>query len=68
MGGNCRAGTGSLVAECLNAHWFLVLADARGKVEDWRKDYSDYRPHREIGDVLPAAFKAAGSATDPLPK
>ena len=24
-------------AECLNAHWFLSLADAREKREDWRK-------------------------------
>jgi len=23
----------------LNAHWFLTLADAREKMEDWRKYY-----------------------------
>ncbi len=23
--------------ECLNAHWFLTLADAAEKLEDWRK-------------------------------
>ncbi|EHH13532.1 putative insertion sequence transposase protein [Mesorhizobium amorphae CCNWGS0123] len=24
-------------AECLNAHWFLTLADAAEKLEDWRR-------------------------------
>ncbi len=24
--------------ECLNAHWFMTLADAREKLEDWRRD------------------------------
>jgi transposase InsO family protein len=24
-------------AECLNAHWFMSLADAQKKLEDWRK-------------------------------
>jgi putative transposase len=32
-------------AECLNAHWFLSLADARQKMEDWRKYYNEERPH-----------------------
>jgi putative transposase len=26
--------------EALNAHWFLGLADAREKMEDWRKYYT----------------------------
>ena len=32
-----EAFNGRLRAECLNAHWFLTLADARKKLEDWRK-------------------------------
>jgi putative transposase len=32
-----EAFNGRLRAECLNAHWFLTLADAREKLEDWRK-------------------------------
>lgn len=32
-------------AECMNAHWFLNLADAREKSEAWRNDYNDVRPH-----------------------
>ena len=32
-----EAFNGRFRAECLNAHWFLSLADAREKMEDWRK-------------------------------
>lgn len=30
--------------ECLNAHWFLSLADARRKIEVWREYYNEARP------------------------
>ena len=40
-------------AECLNAHWFLSLADAREKMEDWRKYYNEERPHGAIGHMPP---------------
>jgi transposase InsO family protein len=29
---------------CLNAHWFLTLADAQEKMEDWRNYYNEERP------------------------
>ena len=29
---------GKFRAECLNAHWFMSLDDARSKMEDWRRD------------------------------
>lgn len=29
---------GKFRAECLNAHWFLGLEDAREKLEAWRRD------------------------------
>ena len=38
-----------LRAECLNAHWFMSLADAREKLEDRRRDYNEVRPHSAIG-------------------
>ena len=34
----------ALPGGCLNAHWFLSLADAQKKVEDWRRYYSEERP------------------------
>ena len=40
---------GRLRDECLNAHWFLSLADARTKIEAWRRDYNESRPHTSLG-------------------
>ena len=45
-----------LRAECLNAHWFLSLADAAEKLEVWRRDYNEQRPHSAIGNKVPAAL------------
>ncbi|MDA0652717.1 MAG: IS3 family transposase, partial [Proteobacteria bacterium] len=36
-----EAFNGRLRAECLNAHWFLSLADAAEKLETWRRDYNE---------------------------
>lgn len=47
---------GKFRAECLNAHWFLTLDDARAKMEEWRKDYNNVRPHSAIGNKPPAAL------------
>lgn len=42
--------------ECLNQHWFLSLADARGTIEAWREDYNTIRPHSALGNQSPHAF------------
>ena len=42
--------------ECLNEHWFLTLDDARQKIEAWRRDYNENRPHSSLGNVAPAEF------------
>ncbi len=47
---------GRLRDECLNAHVFLPLADARDKIEAWRKDYTEQRPHGPLGQITPAEF------------
>ena len=39
--------------ECLNQRWFLDLDDARTKIELWRQDYNDVRPHSAIGERTP---------------
>ncbi len=36
--------------ECLGQHWFLDLDDAREKIEEWRTEYNEVRPHSAIGD------------------
>ncbi len=41
---------GRLREECLNAHWFLSLDDARAKIEAWRQFYNESRPHSALGD------------------
>lgn len=40
-------------AEWLNAHWFLSLADAAGKLEYLRKDYNEHRVHGAIDNKVP---------------
>src|SRR5262249_29520661 len=44
---------GKFRAECLNAHWFMSLDDARRKCEAWRRDYNEERPHSAIGNKAP---------------
>jgi putative transposase len=44
---------GKFRAECLNAHWFMSLDDARRKCEAWRRDYNEQRPHSSIGNKAP---------------
>lgn len=49
--------------ECLNQHWFLSLEDAQEKVECWRQDYNEYRPHSSLGNRTPEEFAASVAAT-----
>ena len=41
---------GKFRAECLNAHWFMSLDDARRKCEAW----AEGRPRRAIGNKAPS--------------
>jgi putative transposase len=65
--GFIEAFNSKLRAECLNAHWFLTLADAREKLEHWRRDYNEVRPHSAIGYNVPIAIHNPGDATSPSP-
>jgi len=60
-----EAFNGRLRAECLNAHWFLTLADAREKLEDWRKYYNEARPHGAIGNKRPVSLMTPFGAASP---
>lgn len=44
--------------ECLNASWFLSMADARTRINDWRTDYNENRPHSSLRNLTPNAFAA----------
>ena len=47
---------GRLRDECLNANWFTSLSDARRKIEAWRVDYNQERPHSSLEYMAPAEF------------
>ena len=52
---------GRLRDECLNAHWFMSLADARAKIEAWRRYYNESRPHTSLGWMTPVEYAAAAA-------
>ena len=54
-----------LRSECLNAHWFMGLADTAEKLEAWRRDYNEERPHSAIGNNVPAALMKLPDASSP---
>ncbi|RVC79967.1 transposase, partial [Mesorhizobium sp. M2A.F.Ca.ET.046.02.1.1] len=56
---------GRFRAECLNAHWFLTLADAAEKLEDWRRYYNEVRPHGAIGHKVPISLLTPDGAASP---
>lgn len=60
-----EAFNGRLRAECLNAHWFLSLADATEKLEAWRRDYSEERLYGAIWNNVPAALIESAHAASP---
>ena len=47
--GTCRR-------ECLNAHVFTTVEDARAKIHAWRHEYNEARPHSALGRRPPAHF------------
>jgi putative transposase len=56
---------GKFRAECLNAHWFMSLEDARQKMEDWRREYNEQRPHSAIGNRRPIELLNRSAVAQP---
>jgi putative transposase len=56
---------GRLRDECLNVQVFFALADVREKLELWRQDYNQVRPHSSLHDHPPAVFAQQWQATAP---
>lgn len=48
---------GSFRDECLNVNWFLSLEDAREKIESWRQDYNECRPHSALDGMTPMEYR-----------
>ena len=42
----------------MNEHWFMSLAEARRKIEVWRRDYNQVRPHSALAYQTPEEFAA----------
>lgn len=47
---------GSFRDECLDVHWFLSLEDATAKIEAWRTEYNELRPHSSLANKTPKEF------------
>ncbi len=52
----CEAFNGRVRAECLNVSWFLSMTDAIDRIEEWKKHYSNDRPHTSLGNLTPNEF------------
>ena len=57
---------GTLRAECLDAHWFTSLGEAKQIIEAWRREYNESRPHRALGERTPIEFAAQVGASPHL--
>jgi putative transposase len=47
---------GRLRDECLNVHQFLSIHDAKAKIEAWRVDDNQRRPHGPLGHLTPDEY------------
>jgi len=56
---------GRLRDECLNAHVFTSIEDARQKIEAWGADYNEHRPHSSLGHLTPREFIRRGRDNPP---
>ena len=51
---------GRLRDECLNVRQFASIADAQAKIQAWRVDYNQRRPHGSLGHLTPSEFAQFG--------
>ena len=58
---------GSFRDECLNVNWFLSMEDARTKIEAWRREYNEFRPHSSLGEKTPEQFLGSGDWVPRVP-
>jgi putative transposase len=57
---------GTFRAECLDAHWFTSLTEAKQIIEAWRREYNESRPHRALGERTPNEFAGQVGASPHL--
>ena len=54
--GHVESFNGRMRDECLNPNWFRNLADARGKIGSWQREYNCERPHSSLDYRTPREF------------
>jgi putative transposase len=54
--GHIESFNGRMRDECLNQNWFVDVADAKEKIELWRNDYNEVRPHSSLGYLTPMEY------------
>jgi putative transposase len=54
--GHIESFNGKLRDECLNANWFTNLHDAQRRIELWRRDYNEVRPHSSLNYLTPIEY------------
>lgn len=47
---------GKFRAQCLNQHWFQTIEEAKILIEQWRKEYNNFRPHSSLNGLTPEEF------------
>lgn len=61
--GHIESFNGRLRDECLNLHAFTSIENVRQKLEAWRIDYNERRPHGSLGDLTPIEFVKQGQTS-----
>jgi putative transposase len=62
--GLCESFDGRLRDECLNVHEFGSINQTRQRIEAWRIDYNDPRPHGALGHLTPSEYARSDQETD----
>lgn len=62
--GYAESFNGKFRDEFLNQHWFLNLQDAQRKIEWWRQDYNQVRPHSSLGYITPHEYARTLNQTE----
>jgi putative transposase len=65
--GKVESFQGKFRDECLNVNWFRNLWEAREKVESWRREYNEARPHSSLEYQTPEAFATSQAAPPASP-
>ncbi len=65
--GHVESFNGKFRDECLNAHWFITLRQAKNIIESYRTDYNEVRPHSALDHATPKEFANWGNASFVVP-